>query len=132
MGQNHPQKKLPKNTHDEEYPEGRKHSQDDLLLRKKRNDRDKGIQAKVEVHRDFQLKGKSGLDDEKEKEEKGKSLNRPSQVGNRFFHAAVTFFTRTFERLIWPKPKSKAFLTNWISSGLKGFPVLGCLKKAAA
>jgi hypothetical protein len=33
-------------------------------------------------------------------------LNRPPQVGDRFFHAAVTFFTRTFERLIWPRPNS--------------------------
>jgi hypothetical protein len=91
---------IAKNKNDEEHPEGRKHSQDDLLLRQKSNDPDKGIKAKVEVHRDFQLKGKSGLEDEIEKEEKRKGLNRPSQVGNRFFHAAVTFFTRTFERLI--------------------------------
>ena len=97
---------IAKNKNDEEHPKGRKHPQDDLLLRQKCNNPDKGIKAKVEVHRDFQFKRKSGLEDEIEKEEKGKSLNRPSQVGNRFFHAAVTFFTRTFERLIWPRPKS--------------------------
>jgi hypothetical protein len=99
-------KEIAKNKNDEEHSEGRKHSQDDLFLREDRNDPDKGINAKVEVHRDFQFKGESRLDDEIEKEEKGKDLNRPPQVGERFFHVAVTFFTRTFERLIWPKPKS--------------------------
>jgi hypothetical protein len=99
-------KEIAKNKNDEEHAEGRKHSQDDLFFREERNDPDKGIEPKVEVHRDFQLKGKSGLDDEIEKEEKGKGLNRPSQVGDRFFHAAVTFFIRTFERLIWPRPNS--------------------------
>jgi hypothetical protein len=99
-------KEIAKNNNDEEHPEGRKHPQDDLFLRQKRNDPDEGVEPKIEVHRDFQFKRKSGLEDEIEKEEKGKGLNRPSQVGNRFFHAAVTFFTRTFERLIWPRPKS--------------------------
>ncbi len=99
-------KEISKNKNDDEHSEGRKHPQDNLFLRQKSNDPDKGIEPKVEVHRDFQLKGKSGLEDEIEKEEKGKGLNRPSQIGNRFFHAAVTFFTRTFERLIWPRPKS--------------------------
>jgi hypothetical protein len=99
-------KEISKNKNDDEHSEGRKHPQDDLFLREKCDDPDEGIEPKVEVHRDFQLKGKCGLDDEIEKEEKRKCLNRPSQVGNRFFHAAVTFFIRTFERLIWPRPKS--------------------------
>ena len=99
-------KEIAKNKNDEEDSEGRKHSHDDLFLREERNDPDKRIKAKVEVHRDFQFKGKSSLDDEIEKEEKRKGLNRPPQVGDRFFHAAVTFFIRTFERLIWPRPKS--------------------------
>jgi hypothetical protein len=63
-------KEIAKNNNDEEHPEGRKHPQDNFFLRQKRNDPDKGIKAKVEVHRDFQLKGESGLNDEIEKEEK--------------------------------------------------------------
>jgi hypothetical protein len=99
-------KEIAKNENAKEHPEGRKHSQDNFLLGEKCNDPDKGIEPKVEVHRNFQFKGKGSLDDEIEEEEKRKGLNRPPQVGDRFFHAAVTFFTRTFERLIWPRPKS--------------------------
>lgn len=101
-----PTEEIAKDEDEKEHNEGRKHSQDDLFLRKDRNDPDKRIESKVEVHRDFQFKGKSRSDDKIEKEEKGKGLNRPPQVWDRFFHAAMTFFTRTFERLIWPRPKS--------------------------
>ena len=99
-------KEIAKSKNNEEHSEGREHSQDDLFLREDRDDPDERIEPKVEVYRDLQLKGKSRPEDEIEKEEKRKGLNCPSQVGDRFFHAAVTFFTRTFERLIWPRPKS--------------------------
>jgi hypothetical protein len=33
-------------------------------------------------------------------------LRHPPQVGDRSFHAALTFLTRTFERLISPRPNS--------------------------
>jgi hypothetical protein len=61
---------IAKNENGEEHSKGRKHSQNDLFLRKDRDDPDEGIKAKVEVHRNFKLKGKSGLDNEIEKEEK--------------------------------------------------------------
>ena len=98
--------KIAENNDGEEHSDGRKHPQDDLFLRQDRNDPDKRIKPKVEVYRDFQFERKSRPNDEIEKEEKRKGLNRPLQIGNRFFHAAVTFFIRTFERLIWPRPNS--------------------------
>jgi hypothetical protein len=63
-------KEISKNKNDDDHSEGRKHPQDNLFLRQKRNDPDKRIQTKVQVYRDFQLKRKSGLDDKIEKEEK--------------------------------------------------------------
>jgi hypothetical protein len=71
-------KEIAKNKNGEEHSEGRKHSQDDLFLREDRDDPDERIESKVEVYRDLQLKGKSRLNDEIEKEEEGKGLNRPS------------------------------------------------------
>jgi hypothetical protein len=62
-------KKIAENENQEKHSEGRKHSQNDLLLREDRNNPDEGIESKVEVNRDLQLKGKSSLDDQIEEEE---------------------------------------------------------------
>ena len=42
---------------EEEYSEGRKHSQNDLLLREDRNDPDKGIESKVEGPPGYSVRG---------------------------------------------------------------------------
>ncbi len=115
-----------------EHPEGGKHPHDNPFVSKDRNDADEGIEPKIEVDRNLQLEGEGGLKDQIEKKEKGEGLNRPPQVRDYLCHVALTFLTRTFERSISPNPKSEASLTNLISSGLKGFPVFGCLNKAAA
>jgi hypothetical protein len=33
-------------------------------------------------------------------------LDRPPKVWDRSFHVALTFLTRTFERSMWPSPRS--------------------------
>lgn len=115
----------------EEHPEGGKHPQDHIFLRQYRNDSNEGIESKIEINRNLYLHRKSGLDDQIEKKEEGKGLNRPPQVRDYLCHVALTFLTRTFARSISPNPKSEASLTNLTSSGLKGFPVFGCLNSEA-
>ena len=65
--------------HKEEHPEGRKHPKDHIFLSQYRNDSNEGIESKIEIDRNPYLHRKSGLDDQIEKKEEGKGLNRSSQ-----------------------------------------------------
>ena len=92
--------------HKKQYTKTGKHSEDDILLGEDGDDPDEGIETKVEINRDPQLKGKSSLKNEIEKEAERDGLNRPPQVRDGSLHVALTFLTRTFERSIWPNPNS--------------------------
>ncbi len=94
------------------------HLPDHLFLCKERNDSDERIKTKVQVDRDSYLQRKGRVEDKVQEKSKRKSLDRSSQVRDHSGHVALTLFTRTFARSISPSPKSKAFLTNRISSGL--------------
>jgi hypothetical protein len=69
--------KITKNHDQNKHPKGRKHSRDDLFLGEEGDDSDKGIEPKIEINRDSQLKRKSGLEDQVEKKAKEKGLDRP-------------------------------------------------------
>ena len=62
-------KKVAEDENEQEHPEARKHSQDDLLLCEDGDNPDEGVESKIEVNRDLYLKGKSCLDDEVKKED---------------------------------------------------------------
>ena len=62
---------------------GWQHPQNDLFLREERDDPDKRIEAKIEVDRDLQLKGKRRLNNQVEKKTEREDLDRPPQVRDR-------------------------------------------------
>jgi hypothetical protein len=91
---------IPKDNNEEKHPKCRKHPKNDSLLREDGDDTDEGIESKVEINRDLQFKGKSGFEDQIEKEEKGEGLNCSPHNMNCFCHVALTLFTLIFERSI--------------------------------
>jgi hypothetical protein len=62
-------KKVAEDENEQEHPKGRKHSQDHFLLGEDGDNPDKRVESEIEVNRDLQLKRKSRLDDEVEKED---------------------------------------------------------------
>ena len=97
---------IAKDENEKKNSKSREHPRDDSLFRKDCDHPDKGIEPKVEINRNLELEGKGSVNNKIEEEDEGKSLNRPPQVGDRSCHAALTFFTRTFERSISPNPNS--------------------------
>jgi hypothetical protein len=97
---------IAKDENQQKDSQGWQHPQDNLFLREERNDPDKRVEAKVEVYRNLQLKGKRRLNDQVEEKTEREGLDCPPQVRDRSVHVALTFFIRTFERSISPNPKS--------------------------
>jgi hypothetical protein len=87
-----PAKKIAEDHDEQKDAQGGKHPHDDLSISQKGNDSDERIDAQIEIDRDLQFQRESGLNDQIEKEEKGKDLNPSPQNGEGSGHVAVTFF----------------------------------------
>jgi hypothetical protein len=90
-------KEVSKDHHEKKDTKSWKHPEDDVLLGKKGDDPNEGVETKVEIDRNLQLKRKGGFKNQIEKETEREGLEGPPQIGNRSFHVALTFFVRTFE-----------------------------------
>ena len=73
MGQNHPQKKLPKMMTRRRTPKAGSILTMISFSREQGDDSDEGVEAKVEIDRDLQIEGERGMENEVDQEPKKKA-----------------------------------------------------------